>query len=132
MESVVNDYIAEFTSYRGVYTPNKRHITLTRTLTSGPHRDIFLMADSWNFEARSGLDAGITIVSYEKSDKRGKRIYSLRGNDTLRSNNQYLDGVLKAEHENLPSDASFIDRIRLIYGQLLNYNSIPNAHTPHR
>ena len=131
LENASNNFIPDFTSYRGVYIPNRRHITLTRTLTLGNHMDTF-MADSWNFETRSGLGAGITIASYEKYNKRGKRRYSPRGIDTLRSHNQDLDSVLKAEHENLPNDALFTDRIRLVYDQLLKYNSTPNAHTPRR
>lgn len=131
LEKVADDFIPDFTSYRGVYIPNKRRITLTRTLTLGHYTSTFT-ADSWNFETRSGLGAGITILSYESHNKRGERIYSPSGIDTLRSHDQDLDSVLKAEHENLPNDALFTDRIRLVYDQLLKYNSTPNAHTPHK
>jgi len=131
LKNIANDFIADFTSYRGVYIPNRRRITLTRTLTLGHHMDTF-MADSWNFETRSGLGAGITMLSYEKYNKRGERKYSPRSIDTLRSHDQDLDRVLKADHENLPNDALFTDRIRLVYGQLLKYNSTPNAHIPHK
>lgn len=127
LEDLVDDFIPDIVSYKGVYRPNKKGIILTRHLTQGNHLGSHV-ADTWNFQRRNGLEANFT-TGY--SIKEGSKIHLPTNMDKLQSNDADLDAILKEKHARLLGNTPFNDRVTLIYNTLLGYSPTPNANTLH-